>query len=116
MKQLYSLRSAAANRLLLLLAMLLPPLAMMADEALKSRLASLPQVADVVEVKDEAGFESRYILKFTQPLDHANPSKGTFTQRVIVMNRGVGRPTLLVTEGYGAGYAAGPHYTNLLQH
>ena len=59
MKQLHSLRSVAANRLLLLLAMLLPPLAMMADEALKSRLASLPQVADVVEVKDEAGFESR---------------------------------------------------------
>lgn len=114
MKQLHSLRSVAANRLLLLLAMLLPPLAMMADEALKSRLASLPQVADVVEVKDEAGFESRYILKFTQPLDHANPSKGTFTQRVIVMNRGVGRPTLLVTEGYGAGYAAGPRYTNEL--
>ena len=59
MKQLYSLRSVAANRLLLLLAMLLPPLAMMADEALKSRLASLPQVADVVEEKDEAGVESR---------------------------------------------------------
>ena len=61
MKQLYSLRSVAANRLLLLLAMLLPPLAMMADEALKSRLASLPQVADVVEV-DIKKFEQDTLL------------------------------------------------------
>lgn len=99
---------------LLSLILLIVPLFAMADDALKQRLQSLKQVVDVTEVKDEAGFESRYILKFTQPLDHKDPSKGTFTQRVIVMNHGTNRPTLLVTEGYGAGYAAGPHYNNEL--
>ncbi len=103
-----------AGRLLLPLFLLLLPLATEADEALKRKLASLPQVTEIKEVKDEAGFESRYILKFTQPLDHADASKGTFSQRVIVMNHGVDRPTLLVTEGYGAGYAAGPRYNNEL--
>ncbi len=103
-----------ADRLLLALLLLLLPLMAAADEALKSRLAALPQVTEVKEVKDEAGFESRYILKFTQPLDHQNPSKGSFSQRVIVMNHGADRPTLLVTEGYGAGYAAGPRYNNEL--
>lgn len=102
------------HKRILSLLLLLLPLYVLADDALKQRLQSLKQVVEVTEVKDEAGFESRYILKFTQPLDHKDPSKGTFTQRVIVMNHGTNRPTLLVTEGYGAGYAAGPHYNNEL--
>ncbi len=109
----FSSRSRA-GRLLLPLLLLLLPLATEADEALKRKLASLPQVTEIKEVKDEAGFECRYILKFTQPLDHEDASKGTFSQRVIVMNHGADRPTLLVTEGYGAGYAAGPRYNNEL--
>ncbi len=103
-----------ANRILLALLLFVLPLTALADEALKKQLAALPQVTEVKEVKDEAGFESRYILKFTQPLDHSDASKGSFSQRVIVMNHGADRPTLLVTEGYGAGYAAGPRYTNEL--
>ncbi|MGN1236323.1 MAG: S28 family serine protease [Bacteroidaceae bacterium] len=102
------------NKTILLIAILLLPLSLAADELLKQKLSALPQVTEITEVKDEAGFESRYILKFTQPLDHSDPSKGTFSQRVIVMNHGQDRPTLLVTEGYGAGYAAGPHYNNEL--
>lgn len=105
--------SAIFNKVFLV-AVLLLPLATMADTVLKQKLESLPQVVDVQEVKDEAGFESRYILKFKQPLVHSDPSKGSFTQRVIVMNHGTNRPTLLVTEGYGAGYAAGPRYNNEL--
>lgn len=104
----------AGINMLATLFLLLLPLFAFADEALKQRLASLPQVTDVTEVKDMAGFESRYILRFTQPLDHKDPSKGSFSQRVIVMNHGINRPTLLVTEGYGAGYAAGSHYNNEL--
>ena len=101
-------------RIILLFAIILLPVSLLADELLKQKLSALPQVTEVREVKDEAGFESRYILKFTQPLDHSDPSKGSFSQRVIVMNHGQDRPTLLVTEGYGAGYAAGPKYNNEL--
>ena len=100
------------KRLFLLL--LLTPLLALADKELEMRLTALSNVVEVKEVTDEAGFESRYIVKFKQPLCHKDPSKGYFTQRVVVMNRGFDRPTLVITEGYGAGYAAGPRYNNEL--
>lgn len=103
-----------SHRAVSLLLLLMLPLLVFADQALKDRLAALKQVIEVKEVKDEAGFESRLILKFRQPLDHNDPSKGTFSQRVIVMNRSVDRPTLLVTEGYSADYGADPRYNNEL--
>lgn len=98
----------------LLFVLLLTPLMALADKALEQKLAALSNVVEVKEVPDEAGFDSRYILKVKQPLDHKNPDKGSFTQRVIVMHRGLDRPTLVITEGYGAGYAAGPYYNNEL--
>lgn len=96
------------------LLLMLLPLCSFADAAFVERLKALPGVVSAVQVDDQAGFEGRYIVMMTQPLSHKDPSKGTFTQRVIVMNRGANRPTLLVTEGYGAGYAAGPRYNNEL--
>ena len=45
-----------------------------------------------------------------EPVDHKNPAAGTFTQRVIVAHVGFDRPTILVTEGYGAAYALNPRY------
>ncbi len=98
----------------ILLVLLLASVCAMADKAIEQKLAALSNVVSATEVTDEAGFDSRYILKVRQPLSHQNPSKGTFTQRVIVMHRGFDRPTLVVTEGYGAGYAAGPRYNNEL--
>lgn len=103
------LQPLAVSLLLLLL-----PLLAFADEAFVEKLKALPGVTSVKQVDDQAGFEGRYIVMITQPLSHKDPSKGTFTQRVIVMNRGENRPTLLVTEGYAAGYAAGPRYNNEL--
>ncbi|MBR3733314.1 MAG: aminopeptidase, partial [Bacteroidaceae bacterium] len=90
--------------------LLLASVCAMADKAIEQQLAALSNVVSATEVKDEAGFDSRYILKVRQPLSHKDPSKGSFTQRVIVMHRGFDRPTLVITEGYGAGYAAGPRY------
>ena len=47
---------------------------------------------------------------FTQPLDHRHPEKGSFRQRVIVSHVGFDRPTVIVTEGYGAAYALRSQY------
>ena len=102
------------KKIRIFLILLLAPLMAVADKALEQKLAALSNVVEVKEVPDEAGFDSRYILKVKQPLDHKNPNKGSFTQRVIVMHRGLDRPTLVITEGYGAGYAAGPRYNNEL--
>ena len=55
-------------------------------------------------------FPEKYVTYFTQPLDHRHPEKGSFRQRVIVSHVGYDRPTVLVTEGYGAAYALNSRY------
>lgn len=55
-------------------------------------------------------FSEKYVTYFTQPLDHRRPEKGSFRQRVIVSHVGFDRPTVIVTEGYGAAYALNPKY------
>lgn len=55
-------------------------------------------------------FSEKYVTYFTQPLDHKHPEKGSFRQRVIVGHVGFDRPTVIVTEGYGAAYALNPKY------
>ena len=55
-------------------------------------------------------FPEKYLVIFEQPIDHEDPAKGTFTQRVVV---GIVHPdsaTVVVTEGYGAQYAFVPSY------
>ena len=55
-------------------------------------------------------FSEKYVTYFTQPLDHRHPEKGSFRQRVIVSHAGFDRPTVIVTEGYGAAYALRSQY------
>lgn len=80
-----------------------------AQSILQQKMTALPEVTTVEEVKSEA-FAEKYIARFTQPLDHRHPEKGSFSQRVIVFHVGFDRPTVLVTEGYQAGYALYPRY------
>jgi hypothetical protein len=42
-----------------------------------------------------------FILDYEQPIDHRNPSKGTFKQRISLLHKGVDRPTVFFTSGYG---------------
>jgi len=79
------------------------------NDTLKETISSLPGVSKVERLKSEA-FKDKYVLFVEQPLDHKNPTAGTFKQRVFVMNVGMDRPTVIVTEGYGAGYASMPRY------
>lgn len=39
-------------------------------------------------------------LTFAQPVDHDDPSKGTFDQRLTLLHRDVSRPTVFYTSGY----------------
>ena len=55
-------------------------------------------------------FAEKYLLRFKQLLDHSHPEKGSFSQRVIVAHVGYDRPTLMVTEGYGAARSLNPGY------
>lgn len=80
-----------------------------AQDTLISRIEALPGVSGVNRLPAK-GFNDKYVLYVEQPLDHANPQLGTFKQRVFVMNVSFDRPTVIVTEGYGARYASRPTY------
>ncbi len=72
----------------------------------------MKEIANITEVKalESEEFAEKYVTYFTQPIDHENPELGTFRQRVFVSHVGFDRPTVLVTEGYGASYAFNPKY------
>ena len=65
------------------------------------RVAALPGVKEVRRIPTTK-YPEKYVLKIEHPVDYAHPEAGTFTQRVFVGHVGYDRPTVLVTEGYGA--------------
>ena len=85
---------------------------------LEARLKALQGITDIERLDSET-YPEKYLLRITQQVDPKDPSAGTFTQRVVIGHRGFDRPTVIVTEGYGAAYALNTKYqeelTNLLQ-
>lgn len=71
------------------------------DEA--SEVATKLQCIEGLEVNqvasDSPGIQ-QYELKFTQPMDHTQPSLGTFQQRVVLLHRSETEPMVLQTSGY----------------
>lgn len=47
-----------------------------------------------------AGYQ-RFDLTLTQPVDHAHPDAGTFTQRLVLFHISDAAPMVLFTTGYG---------------
>ena len=76
---------------------------------LKERLIQLKNISNIEPLESEY-YKEKYVVRITQPLDHKHPEKGSFTQRVVVGHAGFDRPTVIVTEGYGGGYAMNPRY------
>ncbi|MBC9713341.1 aminopeptidase [Streptomyces sp. TRM66268-LWL] len=62
------------------------------------RLAALPGVK-IVSVADKGGFPL-YALTFTQPVDHRDPAKGTFEQRLTLWHKSTAAPVVFYTGGY----------------
>ena len=94
---------------LLLLVLLAVPASLSAQTALKQKLNKISAIKEVRPL-ETSEFAEKYVTYFTQPLDHRHPEKGSFRQRVIVAHIGFNRPTVIVTEGYGAAYALRPKY------
>ena len=93
----------------LLLALYLLPLTAATQTALQDKLKAISQITEIKTLESKE-FAEKYVTYFTQPLDHDRPELGNFRQRVIVSHVGFDRPTVIVTEGYGAGYALSPRY------
>ncbi|MEW9527983.1 S28 family serine protease [Microbispora sp. NPDC049125] len=64
-----------------------------------SRLKAVPGLK-VVSKKREGGYTD-YTLTITQPIDHRNPAKGTFKQRLVLQHRSAKAPMVMYTGGYG---------------
>lgn len=65
------------------------------------KLASIKNVVNI-EKKDAVGhFDENYEIWFTQPIDHTDPSKGTFNQRVLLGFENTELPVIVELQGYG---------------
>jgi len=71
-------------------------------------------VESVEKMEQNEFFKEAYIVMVNQPLDHNNPEKGTFLQRVILSHYNYENPVVLITEGYHGNYAASKKYINEL--
>ena len=94
---------------LLLLALLSVSSLLSAQTELRQKLGTISAITETKPLESPL-FSEKYVTYFTQPLDHRHPEKGSFRQRVIVAHVGFDRPTVIVTEGYGAAYALNPKY------
>ncbi|MEU6376709.1 S28 family serine protease [Streptomyces sp. NPDC046909] len=65
---------------------------------IKEQLLAIPGVS-LIEEKPYTGYRF-FVLNFTQPVDHRDPAKGTFQQRITVLHKDVSRPTVFYTSGY----------------
>lgn len=94
----------------LLLFVLLPAsTSSFAQTVLEQKISAISAIKEIRPL-ETSEFSEKYVTCFTQPLDHRHPEKGSFRQRVIVSHAGFDRPTVIVTEGYGAAYALRPQY------
>ena len=70
-----------------------------------SSLISLSESDEKVsfeKVGGDTAFADNYLVWFEQPINHDNPSEGTFKQRVWLSHKAVDAPLVFVTEGYSA--------------
>ena len=94
---------------LLLFVLLSASASSFAQTVLEQKISAISAIKEIRPL-ETSEFSEKYVTYFTQPLDHRHPEKGSFRQRVIVSHAGFDRPTVIVTEGYGAAYALRPQY------
>lgn len=94
---------------LLLFVLLSASASSFAQTVLEQKISAISAIKEIRPL-ETSEFSEKYVTYFIQPLDHRHPEKGSFRQRVIVSHVGFDRPTVIVTEGYGAAYALRPQY------
>lgn len=73
--------------------------ALFAGDYVLAKLKQIPQVSDIQEMKVDS-FEEYYQFWFEQPVDHNDPSKGTFKQKVFLGHKQPDAPVVAELEGY----------------
>jgi len=69
------------------------------EDELLGKLAAIPGLTVVSETRP-TGYRF-FVLRLTQPVDHRDPGKGTYEQRLTLLHRSADAPVVLSTNGYG---------------
>jgi hypothetical protein len=101
----------------LILAILLPDTGLSQGSNISSIEEQLFALPDVIfkSIDTPEGFESAYELQVKQPIDHDNPTRGYFYQRVYLSHRSFDAPTVIITEGYDRSFNRMYELTNYLE-
>lgn len=83
------------------------------DSEILTKLRTLKGIS-IKKLETTKGFKECFEIKILQPLDHNNPNGKTFKQRIFLSHIDFSNPTLIITEGYDANYAANNTYVNEL--
>ncbi|MFG2879244.1 S28 family serine protease [Streptomyces sp. NPDC048337] len=65
---------------------------------IKDQILGIPGMS-LIEEKPYPGYRF-FVLNYEQPVDHRQPWKGTFKQRLTLLHKDVSRPTVFFTSGY----------------
>lgn len=84
------------------------------SQSLREKILALPDVISAEKMVNNPFFSEAYVIMVKQPLDHKQPEKGYFPQRVILSHLEYKEPVFFVTEGYNADREVGPRYLNEL--
>ena len=68
-----------------------------------AKLASINNIVSLEKREPISHFDENYEIWFEQPIDHNDPSKGTFRQRVFLGFENDTLPVIVELRGYGIG-------------
>lgn len=91
-----------------------PPAPIPTSQTLLQKLQALPGF-QVVQLPALTGFTSSFQIDISQPVDHTDPSAGTFSQRLYLSHRSEESPMVFYTSGYGISRNAEVELSALLQ-
>ncbi|HBL76068.1 MAG: hypothetical protein A2W90_11675 [Bacteroidetes bacterium GWF2_42_66] len=77
-------------------------------------LNSQAEIKNVTRIESNEFFQAAYEIMIRQPLNHKDTTDGFFLQRVVVADKGIENPVVVITEGYNANYAVKSDYINEL--
>lgn len=85
------------------------------ETELSKKLSALEGIKEVVRIKNDVPyFTEKYAVKINQLINPENPSVGNFDQQIYVCHVGYNAPTIVITDGYTAGFAMNPRYSEEL--
>lgn len=74
-------------------------LAVFAGDGIYEKLQRIPQISDIQKMQVKP-FQEYYQFWFEQPIDHADPSRGTFKQKILLGHKQLEAPVVVELEGY----------------